>query len=152
VSPSTRRSFSRSIRGMGSPISFLVGRAGDLRAHQGAARQRQKLDPEGTAYPAQVSPIMIPDDPDDLHILAGEYVLGVLDEPDASEVAEALATNSELRRAVTFWERQLHPLSQLAAPVEQPFEPGRRSKRGLQDPRQSRTIAPERRCGMRKLA
>jgi hypothetical protein len=31
---------------------------------------------------------MIPDDPDDLHILAGEYVLGVLDEPDASEVAD----------------------------------------------------------------
>jgi anti-sigma-K factor RskA len=65
---------------------------------------------------------MIPDDPDDLHILAGEYVLGVLDEPDASEVAEALATNSELRHAVTFWEGQLHPLSQLAAPVEPPFD------------------------------
>jgi anti-sigma-K factor RskA len=37
---------------------------------------------------------MIPENPEDLHVLAGEYVLGVLDEPDASEVAEALTTNS----------------------------------------------------------
>src|SRR5271169_3187831 len=41
----------------------------------------------------EVSPIMIPENPDDLHALAGEYVLGVLDEPEASEVAEALASN-----------------------------------------------------------
>ena len=47
---------------------------------------------------------MIPESPDDLHILAGEYVLGVLDETDAGEVAGALATNIELRRAVTFWQ------------------------------------------------
>jgi anti-sigma-K factor RskA len=64
---------------------------------------------------------MIPENPDDIHILAGEYVLGVLDETDASEVAGALATNFELRRAVAFWEERLHPLSDLAAPVEPPF-------------------------------
>jgi anti-sigma-K factor RskA len=63
---------------------------------------------------------MIPENPDDLHILAGEYVLGVLDEPDANEVAGALASNIELRRAVTFWEKQLHPLSELAAPADPP--------------------------------
>ena len=63
---------------------------------------------------------MIPENPDDLHALAGEYVLGVLDEPEASEVAGALASNVELRRAVMFWERQLHPLSELAAPAEPP--------------------------------
>jgi anti-sigma-K factor RskA len=63
---------------------------------------------------------MIPENPDDLHILAGEYVLGVLDESDASEVAGALATNIELWRAVTFWEEQLHPLSELAPPAEPP--------------------------------
>jgi anti-sigma-K factor RskA len=63
---------------------------------------------------------MIPENSDDLHALAGEYVLGVLDEPEASEVAGALASNVELRRAVTFWERQLHPLSELAAPAEPP--------------------------------
>jgi anti-sigma-K factor RskA len=64
---------------------------------------------------------MIPDNPDDLHMLAGEYVLGVLDESEASEVAGALASNIELRRAVTFWEEQLYPLSELAAPAEPPF-------------------------------
>ena len=63
---------------------------------------------------------MIPENPDDLHILAGEYVLGVLDETDARQVAGALATNIELRRAVTFWEEQLHPLSELASPAEPP--------------------------------
>jgi len=64
---------------------------------------------------------MIPENPDDIHILAGEYVLGVLDDTDASEVAGALATNFALRRAVAFWEERLHPLSELAAPVEPPF-------------------------------
>ena len=63
---------------------------------------------------------MIPEKPDDLHILAGEYVLGVLDETDAGEVAGALATNIELRRAVIFWQEQLHPLSELAPPAEPP--------------------------------
>ena len=63
---------------------------------------------------------MIPKNPDDLHALAGEYVLGVLDETEASEVAGALDSNIELRRAVTFWEEQLHPLSELAGPAEPP--------------------------------
>jgi anti-sigma-K factor RskA len=63
---------------------------------------------------------MILEDPDDLHALAGEYVLGVLDEAEASEVAGALDSNIELRRAVTFWEEQLHPLSELAGPAEPP--------------------------------
>jgi anti-sigma-K factor RskA len=53
---------------------------------------------------------MIPQNPDDLHVLAGEFVLGVLDEPDASE----------LHRAVTFWEEQLHPLSVLVSPALPP--------------------------------
>ena len=63
---------------------------------------------------------MIPENPDDLHALAGEYVLGVLDEAEASEVAGVLASNIELRRAVMFWEERLHPLSELAAPAEPP--------------------------------
>jgi len=63
---------------------------------------------------------MIPENLDDLHVLAGEYVLGVLDEAEASEVAWALASNYELRRAVGFGEQQLHPLSELAAPTEPP--------------------------------
>jgi len=63
---------------------------------------------------------MIPENSDDLHTLAGEYVLGVLDGEDASEVAAALAANAELRRAVAFWEEQLHPLFTFAAAVEPP--------------------------------
>jgi anti-sigma-K factor RskA len=63
---------------------------------------------------------MIPENPDDLHALAGEYVLGVLDGAEASEVARALDFNIALRRAVAFWEQQLHPLSELAAPTEPP--------------------------------
>ena len=63
---------------------------------------------------------MIPDDRDELHALAGEFVLGVLEGHEASEVAAALATNAELRRAVAFWEAQLHPLSALISPTEPP--------------------------------
>jgi len=63
---------------------------------------------------------MIPENPEDLHTLAGEYVLGVLDATDESEVAAALATNADLRRAITFWEQRLHPLSELVSPAEPP--------------------------------
>jgi anti-sigma-K factor RskA len=63
---------------------------------------------------------MIPENFEELHMLAGEYVLGVLDADDADEVAAALDTNAELRRAVAFWEDHLHPLSSLAASAEPP--------------------------------
>ncbi|HUK10268.1 MAG TPA: anti-sigma factor [Stellaceae bacterium] len=63
---------------------------------------------------------MIPETPDELDALAGEYVLGVLEPHDAQEIEAALATNAELRRAVAFWAEHLHPLSALASPVEPP--------------------------------
>src|SRR5262249_61851213 len=63
---------------------------------------------------------MIPDNSEELRVLAGEYVLGVLDAHEKNEVAAALAINGELRRAVAFWEEQLHPLSSLAASAEPP--------------------------------
>ena len=63
---------------------------------------------------------MIPDNSEELRVRAGEYVLGVLDAHETNEVAAALAINSELRRAVAFWEEQLHPLSNLAASAEPP--------------------------------
>ena len=63
---------------------------------------------------------MIPDNSEELRVLAGEYVLGVLDADEADEVAAALAVNAELRRAVVFWERRLHPLSSLAISAEPP--------------------------------
>lgn len=63
---------------------------------------------------------MIPEDPNELHILAGEYVLGVLEQDAAHEVADALADHDALRRAVTFWEERLHPLAALAPTAEPP--------------------------------
>ena len=63
---------------------------------------------------------MIPQDSEELRVLAGEYVLGVLDADEAAEVAAALAVNPELRRAVALWEEQLHPLSSLVSPAEPP--------------------------------
>ena len=63
---------------------------------------------------------MIPDNSEELSVLAGEYVLGVLDAHESGEVAAALAINAELRHAVAFWEERFHPLSSLAASPEPP--------------------------------
>jgi len=63
---------------------------------------------------------MIPEDPEELHVLAGEYVLGVLEPDAAREVEASLATHELLRRAVTFWEEHLASLSSLAARIEPP--------------------------------
>ena len=51
---------------------------------------------------------MIPHDPQERDTLAGEYVLGVLDEVQVREIESALATDGELRTAVAFWENKLH--------------------------------------------
>ncbi len=65
---------------------------------------------------------MIPDNPEELHVLAGEYVLGVLEPDAAREVEAALAGNAALRRAAIFWEERLHGLSRLAPPAAPPPE------------------------------
>lgn len=63
---------------------------------------------------------MIPEDPHELDVMAGEYVLGVLDHDTAREVEAARATNPALSRAISFWESQLHPLTALVPPAEPP--------------------------------
>jgi anti-sigma-K factor RskA len=63
---------------------------------------------------------MIPESRDELHTLAGEYVLGVLDAADVSKIRTAMMTNPALRDAVAFWEERLHPLSAAALPTEPP--------------------------------
>jgi anti-sigma-K factor RskA len=65
---------------------------------------------------------MIPDNREELQILAGEYVLGVLEPEAAREIEAALPGNAELRRAVVFWEERLNPLAAAAAPAEPPSE------------------------------
>ncbi len=63
---------------------------------------------------------MIPDDPEALQVMAGEYVLGTLENADAREVERALRINPALRKAVFRWEEELHPLSALAQPADPP--------------------------------
>lgn len=58
-------------------------------------------------------------DPSDaLHTLAGEYVLGVLDETGRHDVVQRLPHDADLRAAVTYWEDRLLPLTALALPQE----------------------------------
>ena len=63
---------------------------------------------------------MIPTDREELDVLAGEFVLGLLDDAQTREVTDALAHSRALRDAVTFWEQKFHPLSALAPPAEPP--------------------------------
>ena len=65
---------------------------------------------------------MIPKDKNERDVLAGEYVLGVLDVDQTREIELALASDDELRGAVTFWENKLHPLASLALPATPPDE------------------------------
>jgi anti-sigma-K factor RskA len=67
-----------------------------------------------------VSPPEIPDAPEEVHVLAGEYVLGTLDARVAEAVRAALPTNPALAAAVASWERRLDPLTRLAPAVEPP--------------------------------
>lgn len=63
---------------------------------------------------------MIPTDRTERDALAGEYVLGTLDAHEAREVAQAMATDPELRALVEAWEERLAPLSALALPEAPP--------------------------------
>lgn len=54
---------------------------------------------------------MIPSTPDDRDILAGEYVLGLLDPETVREVEQALPADEDFRRRVAFWEERLLPLA-----------------------------------------
>src|SRR5690606_21100686 len=54
---------------------------------------------------------------DELHALAGEYVLGTLAPAERRGVAQRLATDAALQDAVAAWEERLLPLAQLAEPV-----------------------------------
>ncbi|MGH7000048.1 MAG: anti-sigma factor [Stellaceae bacterium] len=84
---------------------------------------------------------MIPETRDEIHALAGEYVLGVLEPSDMREVETALATHAELRRAVAFWETNLHPLAALAPPAEPPAGTWDAIAYRLDGPAQSRAAA-----------
>lgn len=63
---------------------------------------------------------MIPTDREELDVLTGEFVLGLLEPAQAREIEIALADNRALRESVSFWEQKLHPLSALAQPADPP--------------------------------
>lgn len=55
---------------------------------------------------------------DDLHVLAGEYVLGTLPAARRAEVEARMSNDAALRTAVEQWQQKLLPLNELAEPVE----------------------------------
>jgi anti-sigma-K factor RskA len=63
---------------------------------------------------------MIPQDPEELSALAGEYVLGLLEPAAMREIEQAMPRNDALSRAVAFWEQRLHPLAALAPAADPP--------------------------------
>lgn len=60
----------------------------------------------------------LPDTPDGLDELAGEYVLGTLSGARRRDVEARLPHDAALRAAVGRWEERLLPLTDLVAPVE----------------------------------
>lgn len=54
---------------------------------------------------------MIPSEPEDRDVLAGEYVLGLLDADARAEVERTLGLDADLARRVAFWEERLQPAS-----------------------------------------
>lgn len=54
---------------------------------------------------------MIPSEPEDRDVLAGEYVLGLLDADARAEVERAVVADTDLARRVAFWEEKLLPAS-----------------------------------------
>jgi len=77
---------------------------------------------------------MIPRDSEELDLLAGEYVLGVLEPGPMREVESASRTNTELARAVANWEERLAGLSRLASPAEPPVDLWERIERQIERP------------------
>lgn len=83
-----------------------------------------------------------PRDPEDLHVLAGEYVLGTLPAAARSAVEQRLSTDAALQRAVADWEARLLPLAHLAEPVTPPAALWTRIDTSIQAASTSSVAAP----------
>ncbi|PUA20273.1 anti-sigma factor domain-containing protein [Glaciimonas sp. PCH181] len=75
---------------------------------------------------------------DDLHDLAGEYVLGTLSLSRRQEVERRLPQEAALRAAVDDWEQRLLPLTALAEPQQPSTQLWRRIEQSLPMPRRVR--------------
>jgi anti-sigma-K factor RskA len=73
-------------------------------------------------------------DEDELEMLAGEYVLGVLDSSERRDVAARRLNELALDAAISRWERRLAPLSAYVAEVPPPQEVWERIERDLAAP------------------
>ncbi len=58
--------------------------------------------------------------PEELHVLAGEYVLGVLDAAEMRAVRRQAMVNPSLAAAIAGWERRLAPMTGAVAPMPPP--------------------------------
>ncbi|MER2250100.1 anti-sigma factor [Methylorubrum podarium] len=88
---------------------------------------------------------MIPSEPEDRDVLAGEYVLGLLDAAATAEVEQALASDADLARRVVFWEERLLPASAALGKAEVDPTQWARIERDLATRRQAlgrTTISP----------
>jgi len=71
--------------------------------------------------------------PDDLHVLAGEYVLGTLSRNQSNEVARRMALEPDLQAAVDAWEERLLPLTEMTEPRTPSPRLWTRVERSLED-------------------
>ncbi|GKS87709.1 anti-sigma factor [Acidovorax sp. SUPP2539] len=88
------------------------------------------------------APIPHPAVPEDLHLLAGEYVLGTLSAAARARVAQRLASDPALQRAVADWEARLLPLAGLAEPIAPPAQLWSRIDASLQAADGAQASAP----------
>ncbi len=58
-----------------------------------------------------------PNEPDDLHVLAGEYVLGTLPIAEREAFEARLANDPELQKAVAAWEERFLPYTAMTDPL-----------------------------------
>lgn len=88
------------------------------------------------------APIPHPAVPEDLNLLAGEYVLGTLSAAARARVAQRLASDPALQRAVADWEARLLPLTGLAEPIAPPAQLWTRIDASLQAADGAQASAP----------
>ena len=61
-----------------------------------------------------------PDMPEEIQVLAAEYVVGALDAAEMRAVRRRAASDAELAAAIAAWERRLAPLARTVPPVAPP--------------------------------
>ena len=87
-------------------------------------------------------------DDEEMPLLAGEYVLGVLLPEQAARVEARMRNDRALASAVHDWEQRLHGLTAVASPAEASEHLWRRIEAHLDGPRMTRPPAPYQAAGL----